>query len=266
MLFFKVFRIQRKEILELVFLFFGIIVIGCQKQRTPRALVIGIPADARTLNPLLSTNSIDQDIQEQLFLRLLQEKPELNRFAPELAKRWESGANRRKITFTLRSDVYWSDGVPVTAEDVAFTFRQETNPALGWILQSQKEMIDSVIVVNDTIVTFYYSKYYPYQLTDANEGFIIPAHVLRNLPAEAWKTTLFNKTPVTNGPYRLKKWMRQQAIELEANPNYFRKGFPKIKHVLFKVVSDASVRLSQIKNGEIDILEEIGRASWRERV
>ncbi|NOY76975.1 MAG: hypothetical protein GXO76_03795 [Calditrichaeota bacterium] len=217
---------------------------------------------------MLSTSSIDQDIQEQLFLRLLQEKPKLNAFSPELARRWTFSPDHKKVTFTLRSDVFWSDGYPVTAEDVVFTFQKQKCPELGWIFQSEKSLIDSVVARNDSTVIFYYSRSYPYQLTDANEGLILPKHVLENLSPSEWKTTPFNQNPVTNGPYRVKRWVRQQAIELEANPLYFRKGFPKIKKVVFKIVADESIRLSQIQNGEIDILEgvsvrQVGRLQKR---
>ncbi len=249
-------------------LFFGIFLFGCAARETKDRLVIGLPADARTLNPMLSTSSIDQDIQEQLFLRLLQEKPQLNAFSPELAKSWKFSFNHKQITFTLRPGVFWSDGQPVTAADVVFTFQKQKNPELGWIFQSEKSLIDSVTAPNDSTAIFYYSRDYPYQLTDANEGFILPKHVLQKLTPEEWKTTAFNQNPVTDGPYLLKHWTRQQAIELQANPRYFRKGFPKIKRVLFKIVADESIRLSQAQNGEIDILEgvsvrQVGRLKKR---
>ncbi len=257
MLFFNKIKLMSLLIIVLLFLFFGIFYFNCQNRENREILVIGLPADARTLNPMLGTSSIDQDIQEQLFLRLLQEKPELNAFSPELAKRWEFSPDHKRVKFTLRSDVFWSDGVPVTAADVVFTFRMQKSPDLGWIFQSEKVLIDSVVATNDTTVIFYFSRNYPYQLTDANEGLILPKHILNNLTPEEWKITDFNQNPVTDGPYRLKKWTRQQAIELEANPSYFRKGYPKIKKVLFKVVSDESIRLSQIQNGEINVLEGV---------
>jgi len=76
-------------------LFFGIFLFGCAARETNDRLVIGLPGDAHTLNPMLSTSSIDQDIQEQLFLRLLQEKPKLNAFSPELAKNWKFSSNHK---------------------------------------------------------------------------------------------------------------------------------------------------------------------------
>lgn len=268
MLFFKKIQFGKTLAFALVILFFGIVVLGCATRESRNGLVIGLPADARTLNPMLSTSSIDQDIQEQLFLRLLQEQTKLNAFSPELARRWSFSANHKQVTFTLRSGVLWSDGFPVTASDVAFTFQKQKSPELGWIFQSEKSLIDSVVARDDSTVIFYYSRSYPYQLTDANEGYILPKHVLEKLSPEEWKTAAFNQNPVTDGPYRLKRWIRQQAIELEANPLYFRNGFPRIKRVLFKVVADESIRLSQIKNGEIDILEgvsvrQVGRLQKR---
>ncbi len=238
-------------------LFFVMGVTGCQKKSPDNALVIGLPADVVSLNPLMSTSSIDYDVQKQLFLRLMEEKPRFNGFVPELAKRWEFSPDGRIITFHLRTRVMWSDGVPLTGRDVAFTYRAETNPKLGWIFQSDKAQIDSVVAPNDSTVQFYFSRRYPDQLSDANEGFILPEHVLAGLSPEQWQKSRFNRFPVTAGPYLLLRWVSQQSIQMAANPVYFRKGFPQIRHVIFKIVPDESVRLSQILNGEIDILEGI---------
>ncbi len=257
MLFFKLF-IKKSPLFKIgVILFFVMISEGCQKKAPSDALVIGLPADVVSLNPLMSTSSIDYDVQKQLFLHLLEEKPRFNGFVPELAKRWAFSADGKVVTFHLRQGVMWSDGVPVTARDVAFTFRVETNPKLGWIFQSEKAQIDSVVAINDSTVRFYFSKHYPGQLTDANEGFILPEHVLAKLTPEMWQKSRFNRFPVTAGPYLLLKWVSQQSIQLMANPTYFRRNYPKIEHVIFKIVPDEAVRLSQIFNGEIDILEGV---------
>ncbi len=238
-------------------LFFVMGTTGCQEKSAANALVIGLPADVVSLNPLMSTSSIDYDVQKQLFLRLMEEKPHFDGFVPELAKSWDFSRDGKVITFHLRSRIMWSDGVPLTSRDVVFTHRAETNPKLGWIFQSEKTQIDSVVAPNDSTVRFYFARRYPDQLTDANEGFILPEHILGGLSAEAWQKSRFNRFPVTAGAYLLLKWVSQQSIQLVANPTYFRTGFPKIRHVIFKIVPDESVRLSQILNGEIDILEGI---------
>ncbi len=251
-----------------VALFFVIFLVGCQQKSPSTALVIGLPADVLSLNPIMSTSSIDYDVQKQLFLHLLEEKPHFNGFRPELARKWTFSRDGRKVTFHLRRGVMWSDGAPVTARDVVFTYRAEINPRLGWIFQSEKSQIDSVVAVNDSTVCFYFARRYPGQLSDVNEGFILPEHVLNGLTPEEWQKSRFNRFPVTDGAYLLLRWVSQQSIQLTANPTYFRRGDPKIKNVIFKIVPDASVRLSQILNGEIDILEgvsirQVGRLRGR---
>ena len=78
-------------------------------------------------------------------------------FAPELARSHEFSPDHKVITFHLRDDVVWSDGVPVTAEDVRFTWQAQINPDVAWDNAFMKESITDVEVVDPHTVRFHFS-------------------------------------------------------------------------------------------------------------
>jgi len=242
-----------KRLIHLCLLFILLSCGGGKRQRD--ALIIGLINDVSSLNPLLTTSSVDNDVQGRLFLTLLEEQPDFTTFKPRLAKSWEFSPDGKKITFHLRGDVYWIDGVKVTARDVRFTWLKQRDPQIAWIHMSTKAHIRDVQVVNDSTVAFIFSKTYPYQLMDANEGYILPEHILKDLEGPEWRTTTFNRNPVTNGPYKLRRWVSQQFIELVANESYYEPGKPRIKRVIFKIVPDQTALLTQLETGEIDVME-----------
>ena len=85
-------------------------------------LIIGETSAYESLNPMHTTDAHARDIYQQLFLLLLKENSDLLTFSPQLARSWEFSEDRRDLTFHLRDDVLWSDGVKVTAYDVKATY------------------------------------------------------------------------------------------------------------------------------------------------
>ena len=92
---------------------------------------------------------------------------------------------------------------------------------------------------------------------DINEGVILPAHILNHLAPEEIKSAPFSLMPVTDGPYRLKSWMPNQYIELEANDLFYDASLPNIKSIVFKIVPDKYQLLNQLKTGEVHFVEGV---------
>jgi ABC-type transport system substrate-binding protein len=87
-----------------------------------KTLIVGQLTEPSSLNPLVATSNETKDIVWRIYLKLLDEKPNYMDFSPRLARSWEFSADSLTITFHLRDDVRWTDGVAVTAEDVRFTW------------------------------------------------------------------------------------------------------------------------------------------------
>ena len=150
---------------------------------TPRrggSVTIANSEDLVSVNELVAGGTIlSSDVaQYALFLRLLQEQPDYQdhppTFAPRLAEGYTWSPDHLTLTLRLRPDVFWSDGVPVTADDVRFTWQAQTNPDIAWEFAYLKEAIRDVEVVDARTAKMHFTRPYFSQLGDANEGVILP--------------------------------------------------------------------------------------------
>jgi len=219
-------------------------------------LIVGEISEFESLNPMGTTDAHARDVYNLLFLSLLDEQADFLSFKPRLAKSYEFSSDRRKLTFHLRHDVFWSDGEPVTAYDVKATFEAQKNPDVLWSGRHLKEHIDSVEVIDKYTVVYHYNEVYPYQVMDANDGPIMPAHILRNVPPDSIRMLRVEDLP-TNGPFKVKEWRRGQVLVLVPYENYYEKGKPYLEKVIFKIIRDQVTLLTQLKSGEIDCMASL---------
>ncbi len=108
--------------------------------------------------------------------------------------------------------------MPVTAEDVRFTYPVQKDERIGAPGLEFKDFITDVEVVDPHTVAFHFSRVYPYQLMDANDGHIVPAHAWGKVPFEKWRTTDFETILVTCGPFRLASHNPQSDAHPGARP------------------------------------------------
>jgi peptide/nickel transport system substrate-binding protein len=225
-------------------------------------VVLALLTDPDSLNPYLSTASEANDIHEQVFPRLTYEHPDFAsrppKFTPYLAESWEFSDDRKKLTFHLRKDAFWSDGVPITAKDVRYSWVTAKNKEVAWANTSIKDHIHEVEVVDDKTVVLHYSEVYPYQEMDATDGPILPEHVFGKIPYADWKTkaSWTAEAGVAGGPYRVKEYVDQQHVTLEANPRYFRKGFPRIPTVVYRIIKDRDSVREALMSGGVDVMQQ----------
>ncbi|MBN1441083.1 MAG: peptide-binding protein [Planctomycetes bacterium] len=218
----------------------------------PPTLVIGEAADPSSLSPLTARSNQDIQIMVLLFLPLTRTEPDFSR-SPGLAKSWEFSEDRLELTFHLRRDVFWQDGVQVTARDVEFTHSLLVDPAVGYHSIRWKRYIEDCIAVDDFTVKFTFSKAYPDQVMDASVGSPVPKHLLEKVPRSELQICRFNQDPVGNGPFRLAKWKRGESIELVASETYCD-GAPRLKRIIFKVIPDTMNQILQLRRGDIDLM------------
>jgi peptide/nickel transport system substrate-binding protein len=220
----------------------------------PTTLVLGTRAEPRSLNPIAITSSEAQQVVFLIFQKLLQEQDDFMSFKPGLAESYSWSDDHLDLTFVLRKDASWSDGVPVTADDIRFTWSVHTDTTVAWPNASIKARIRDVVVKDARTVMFRFQERYLYQLMDANDGVILPKHLLGAIPRAKLKAAPFGRAPVGNGAYMLKRWEAGQYIDLVLNPRY-RGETPRIERVMIKLVPDVVTLVAQLQAGEIDMLE-----------
>lgn len=213
--------------------------------------VVGAPEQ---LNPLLldpARDPVGADLAALLFEGLTRPGagglPE-----PSLAERWQASEDGTVYTFTLRANLRWHDGEPLTADDVAFTLRTLKRPdfpgppALSAVWKDV--LVDKL---DDRRVQFTLGVPYGAFPTIAALP-ILPEHLLREVPLDAWGAQGFGRKPVGSGPYRLTALDAQRAL-LTANSDYHGQP-PFIEQIELRFFGDTDGALQALDGGEIDAL------------
>jgi peptide/nickel transport system substrate-binding protein len=227
-------------------------------------LVAAWISDIEGVNELVESSSRTfNDVGYQMFLHLLDEQPDFAKhpptFEPELATSYEWSDDHLDLTFHLREDVVWSDGVPVTADDVRFTWEAQRSPEVAWPSAYMKEMIEDVEVVDPHTVIYHFSQVSPNQLLEANEGVILPEHAWGPLPFSEWRTRAgyFQEHLVVDGPFRLERWTPQQEIVLARNERYYDPDLPYLDRVVIRIIPEPSNQVTHLLVGTLHLVEQL---------
>lgn len=210
-----------------------------------------------------------QDLIDRLFLHLFEEQPDFAEHPPtfvgQLAQDWSWSPDHRTLSITLRSDVRWSDGTPVTAEDARWTWLAQRDPAVGWPYAEIKEPIRAVRTTGRYTLEVEFSAQTPNQLALLNEGVILPRHAWSELPFAEWPQSAdwFFENAVTNGPFIIDSWQRQQHLILRRNPDYYQAGLPRLDRVLLRIVPLRQNRLAELAAGSADFVAQLTPAEAR---
>lgn len=219
-------------------------------------VTLGTFGDAKILNPILSTDSVSNDIINLIFSPLVRVTPPDGKVAGVLAESWKTSEDGLTYTFTLRKGVKFHDGKEVTAEDVKFTYDsildEEINSPRHSDLLGAVAGTESIAVKDPYTIEFKLKgPYAPFLVSIPIYG-ILPKHILGDKKGNDFNSADFNtKNPVGSGPFKFKEWVKDNHITLEAFPDYFM-GRPKIDEYIMKVVKDATVVAAQLKTGEVD--------------
>ncbi|MBU0495990.1 MAG: AAA family ATPase, partial [Chloroflexi bacterium] len=225
--------------------------------------------DPLTLDPTLAAEAYSRAVIEQLFSGLVAESPELD-VVPDVAQSWEMLGEGRQYLFHLRDDVYWSDGVPVTAHDFEYAWKRILDPALdssnasllydvrGARAYHQGDVTDPDLVgvrasdAHTLVVELEEpTSYFPSLLT-CPVTYPIPRHVVEvHGPAWAEFANL-----VTNGPFQLESWQPGQSLVARRNPRYhgWARSSGNVWRVELVLSADSSALLELYDADRLDIL------------
>jgi len=212
-------------------------------------------ADAKVLNPILSTDNPSSIVHDLLFGAALQNDPFTGELVPDLTEGWEVSEDGLTYTFKVRDGVYWSDGTPVTAKDFAFTYESLMYGELDSPRLSNVEYIEEINLIDDMTVDFVFSEVNCTALPDLGLGWL-PAHMYSPDFSDIMENDLNTNPTVTNGPFLFREWVKDDHITLVRNPDYWR-GAPHLEGWIFKVVPNATVGVQQLKTSEVDVYDGI---------
>jgi peptide/nickel transport system substrate-binding protein len=230
------------------------------RPETGGAYAEGLTSLPQQLNPLVSDPARDPaaaDIRALLFDGLMRigadGLPE-----PALAQSWNVDDTGQVYTFTLRADVSWHDGQPLTADDAIFTLRAIQNRNFSGDPNVSAVWRDVLVdkVGERTIRCRLVAPFAPF-LTLATFP-ILPAHLLASVPPEQWAGAAFSQKPVGTGPYQLTELTAEHAL-LAANPRYYG-GQPFIDNLELRFYPNTQAARNALVRGDIQGLGYMGTA------
>lgn len=215
-------------------------------------ITIGTTADVVNYNPLVGNSRTDTWVTNLMYPRLTGMSLDGKR-TPYLATKWEYTDGGMGATVTLNPDFKWSDGKPVTADDVIFTIDAVKKEKIG-VVAGLIAAYDSATAVSPTEVKFTFTR--PDGTFLDNVGFwmpVVPKHVFESQPSV--QKFANDSNWVSAGPYRLTKVERGQRYVLERVESFpLVEGGPKTKEVVFRVYPDVNTQVLALRNGEIDLI------------
>ena len=220
-------------------------------------LIEGTISDMSTFNTLNSGDTTSTQIIVLLYDGLLGINSKGDNIPMLASGLPQVSSDSLTFTYKLRPNLKWSDGQPITADDVAFTYNLIISPDNKDFTTRYRAnlqgYLQSVTAKDPQTVVFQFSKVLANFVDTHCRYGILPKHVLGGVAPKALNThDAFLKGPtVSSGVFKFTRWDKGQQIVLERNPNYWA-GPSNLDQYIYKVVTDAVVLAQQLKTGELD--------------
>jgi ABC-type transport system substrate-binding protein len=248
------------------------------------------PCPSQGLNQWLSTSYYDLTVAGEVIEGLaIRNDTEGKKMLPGLAVSWEVASDQKTWTVHLRHGVKWHDGVEFTAEDVKFSYEaamaEELASPVGAFVTQIVGSPDNIVIVDDYTVKFNLPAVYSYFveniLAAPGYGYMIPKHVLADVPYAEWKSHLYNMPngadsyvvdtpngpytawgPIGTGPYVYAAYDPTTFTNiLTKNPDYWNKqaleadGLFQVEQYYVQYIEGSDAAISALKAGTVDILD-----------
>jgi peptide/nickel transport system substrate-binding protein len=243
----------------------GPVTVGVAQAQSPSApaekltLNVGIPGDMVSPNPFKACCSYEYEMMFLAYDMLFNFGAEDLTPAPGLATSCEPSSDNMTWTCDIRSGVKWSDGEPLTSEDIAFTYR--------FILDNDISTFSDVLPFNPTFetpdaTTLIWKSEKPTIAPTVPPWIpIVPEHIWSEYDGTDFKTIkavdpLADGPLVGSGPFVLTQWEPGQFFKMSANKEYWG-GVPTIDEIVFTIYDNREAMVQALKSGEIDFADDL---------
>jgi peptide/nickel transport system substrate-binding protein len=225
-------------------------------RRGGSAVIAGY-VEIRGLSPFTSITDLNKALERYaLFMPLVMLDSALTP-VPWLAASWDTvsiGADSLLLSFRLRRDVFWQDGTPTTAQDVATTFRLAMDPRSAYVEAAALELFHPEPEVVDSFTVRFRLRRHP----DYLEAFFLlpplPAHVLGDVEPQALARHPFGTQPITNGPFRFVRGSSREWV-FAANPDFPAAlgGRPRLDRLVYRTIPEQTSLITEVLMERVDL-------------
>ncbi|OOG40425.1 ABC transporter substrate-binding protein [Polaromonas sp. A23] len=243
------------------------------------AVMLGAPAanaktfkwssasDIPTFDIHSQNNALGNGVHSSVYDSLVYYNSRTFKVEPVLATSWRE-VSPTQMRFTLRSGVKFSDGTPLTADDVVFSLLRAMTKTSNYAVYTQG--IDKVVKVNDSTVDILMKGPNPVLLNQLTELRIMSkAWAEKNKSVEpkdikAKDETFAHRNAMGTGPFMVKEWQPDQKLVLVANPNYWGKTESNVTEIIYTPIKSEATRVAALLSGEVDFvldpsIQDLGR-------
>jgi peptide/nickel transport system substrate-binding protein len=241
--------------------------------RVPQ-LVFASPSDPSTFNPPLNDSLFSRFVYGYLYEGLISEDGITREVVPALAESWKISDYKLRVEFTLREGLKWSDGQPLTTDDIMFSFQEVyLNPKIPTGIKDilrvgESGAFPSVRKIDSRRVEFVVPEPFAPFLRNVGGQPILPAHILRESTQQqdskgnlkylsVWGTDTDPRKIIANGPYVMDRYTSGQRVIFRRNPYYWRKDAatqpqPYIERIVTQIVGSEDGQLLSFRSGDLD--------------
>ena len=224
-------------------------------------------SDIPTFDIHSQNNALGNGVHAAVYDSLVYYNSRTFKVEPQLATSWRE-VSPTQVRFTLRSGVKFSDGTPLTADDVVFSLTRATAKTSNYAVYTQG--IDKVVKVNDSTVDIMMKGPNPVLLNQLTELRIMSkAWAEKNKSTEpkdirAKDETFAHRNAMGTGPFMVKEWQPDQKLVLVSNPNYWGKNESNVTEVVYTPIKSEATRVAALLSGEVDFvldpsIQDLGR-------
>ena len=225
------------------------------------SITIAVSQEVDSLSPFQAVRVITTSLHRWMYDFLTNYDPETGETIPALAESWETSEDGLTWTYHIRQDATWTDGEPVTAEDVAWTFNtMMTDPAAAEANGNFVENFETVTATDEYTVEIQLSQ--PQVTMLALDVPILPEHIWSGIEDYGAFNNDEEFPIVSNGPWILTDYQPNQTITFEPNEDYWR-GAPQFDELVLRTINDADAQVEALRAGEVDFVQGLTPAQFR---
>lgn len=224
-------------------------------------LTVGTFSDIVNVNPIFVQDTASGDAEHFIYAKLFDYDKEGN----VVVEPWSLAAEPIKVSedgltyeIKLKDNLKWSDGQPITANDVKFTIETILNPDAGAPGISSFDKVSKIEVVDPQNLKITMKQVYaPFQYSLCME--IVPEHVLKDVKVTDLQKNPYGTDPaktVTSGPWKWTEWKQKEYLKFEANPDYWGPQ-PNIQTVIYKIYADQNTEIQALIKGDVDLVSGV---------
>ncbi len=210
-------------------------------------LVDAMSGEPSGLIAMMAGESSASAIASNIFNSLLKYDKNLE-LTGELAQSWDVSSDQKTITFHLKPNLKWADGMPLTSEDVLFTWKTVTDDKTRSPYGADYKLVKKAEAPDSKTFKVSYAQPYAPALDSWSGLHILPKHLLKE---QDINNTLFSRNPVGSHYYQLDQWKKGESLSLKRNPNATQ-GQAKIDHLVSRIIPDRASQFLELMADNID--------------